>query len=231
MGPYATIAVELVIGFGALFLYMRILGKAHFSKLTPFDFVSVLMLGELLGNAVYDKHVHIGHVLYATALWGSLIWLIVTITTKFNASRKPMEGEPTVIIRNGKLLYEAMKTCRLDLNELQTMLRQTGYFSMDFVEFAVLETNGNLSVMPKSRYDKPTRTELGLPERQVAMPVSLILDGEVIRDNFKEAGVDEAWLRERLSERGIASYDEVFFAEWHGDDALYVATYNESKRL
>ena len=149
MAAYGTIAAELVVGFAALFFYMKILGKAHFSKLTPFDFVSVLMLGELLGNAVYDKHVHIGHVLYATALWGGLIWIIVTITTKYNASRKPLEGEPTVIIRNGKLLYEGMKSCRLDLNELQTLLRQSGYFSMDFVEFAVLETNGSLSVMPK----------------------------------------------------------------------------------
>jgi len=190
----------------------------------------VLMLGELLGNAVYDKHVHIGHLLFATSLWGGLIWVIVTITTKFTSSRKPLEGEPTVIIRNGKLLYDAMKICRLDLNELQTMLRQAGYFSMDFVEFAVLETNGNLSVMPKSRYDKPTRTELGLPEQQVAMPVSLILDGELVRDNLKEAGVDEAWLRGRLRERGIAAYKDVFFAEWHGDDALYVATYDESQQ-
>ncbi|HZG77097.1 MAG TPA: DUF421 domain-containing protein [Paenibacillus sp.] len=227
MKEYALIAVELVIGFAALFLYTKLLGKAHFSKLTPFDFISALTLGELLGNAIYDEHVHIGHVLYATAIWGALIYSIVWATQKWTRVRKPLEGEPTIIIRKGKLEYEAMKRCKLDLNELQTMLRQMEYFSMEWVEYAILETNGALSVMPKAKYDVPVRYELGLKDHQIALPVSLILDGELIRDNLKEAGVDEAWLQHKLAEQGITRYVDVFFAEWNGSGSLYVALYEE----
>ncbi|WP_309123057.1 DUF421 domain-containing protein [Paenibacillus sp.] len=224
---YGLIAIELVIGFVALFLYTKILGKAHFSKLTPFDFVSALTLGELLGNAIYDKHIHVGHVLFATTLWGLLIWTIVWMTQKWNRIRKPLEGEPTIIIRKGKLEYDAMKRCKLDLNELQTMLRQQQYFSMEWVEYAILETNGALSVMPKSKYGNPDRYEFGLPDRTAVLPVSLILDGELIRDNLKEAGVDEAWLQEQLKKQGIAKYTDVFFAEWNDIDSLYVALYTK----
>ncbi len=227
MEEYLLIAVELVIGFMALFLYTKLLGKAHFSKLTPFDFISALTLGELLGNAIYDEHVHIGHVLFATTLWGALIYSIVWMTQKWTRVRKPLEGEPTIIIRRGKLQYDAMKRCKLDLNELQTMLRQKQYFSMDWVEYAILETNGALSVMPKAKYDTPEHYELALPNRSKALPVSLVLDGELIRDNLEEAGVDEAWLRSKLAEQGISKYEDVFFAEWNGTEDLYVSLYDE----
>jgi len=226
MKEYALIAIELVIGFVALFLYTKILGKAHFSKLTPFDFISALTLGELLGNAIYDKGIHSGHVLFATTLWGVLIWSIVWMTQKWNSVRKPLEGEPTIIIRGGKLDYLAMKRCKLDLNELQTMLRQQQYFSMDTVEYAILETNGALSVMPKSKYDIPVRHELGLANKNSPLPVSLILDGKLIRDNLHEAGVDEPWLQSQLKHQGLSRYEDVFYAEWNGSDKLYIALYN-----
>jgi len=230
MEEYGRIALELLVGFVALFLYTKLLGKAHFSQLTPFDFISVLVLGELLGNAVYDREAHIGHVLFSTGLWGLLILSIVMITQKRNGSRKFLEGEPSVVIRNGILDYEAMKRCRLDLNELQTMLRQKNMFSMAWVEYAIMETNGALSVLPKSKYDSPVRYEFGLPERQTTLPVSLILDGQLMRDNLPEAGVDEAWLRERLAARGIARVEDVFFAEWNGDEHLYVCCYGEQAK-
>ncbi|TLS50336.1 DUF421 domain-containing protein [Paenibacillus antri] len=222
---YGLIALELVIGFAALFLYTKILGKAHFSKLTPFDFVSALTLGELLGNAIYDDRIHTGHVLFATTLWGLLIWTIVWMTQKWNRIRKPLEGEPTIIIRKGNLDFDAMKRCKLDLNELQTMLRQQQFFSMEWVEYAILETNGALSVMPKPKYGTPDRSDFGLPIRSSVLPVSLILDGELIRDNLKEAGVDEAWLKEQLKKQGIGKYVDVFYAEWNESDSLYVALY------
>jgi uncharacterized membrane protein YcaP (DUF421 family) len=79
--------------------------------------------------------------------------------------------------------------------------------------------------MPKAKYDVPVRYEFELPDRAEVLPVSLILDGELIQDNLKEAGVDEAWLRSKLAEQGIARYKEVFYAEWNGTDNLYVALY------
>jgi uncharacterized membrane protein YcaP (DUF421 family) len=96
---------------------------------------------------------------------------------------------------------------------------------MDWVEYAILETNGALSVMPKAKYDTPVRYEFDLPDRAEVLPVSLILDGELINDNLQEAGVDEAWLSEQLQKQGASRYEDVFFAEWNGTDKLYVSLY------
>ncbi|MCI3919691.1 DUF421 domain-containing protein [Paenibacillus sp. TRM 82003] len=227
MQEYVQTGTELLIGFIALFLYTKVLGKAHFSKLTPFDFISALILGELLGNAVYDPDVTIREVLYAIGIWGLLLWSIVMLTQRFGGLRKSLEGEPTVLIRRGELQFKALQDNRLDLNQLQTLLRQKGFFSMKQVEYAILETNGMLSVMPKWPDAPPTRQDLDLPARTNKLPVSLILDGYLVRDNLKEAGVDEGWLKKRLAAQGFYRYEDVFFAEWNDYDDLYIASYSK----
>jgi uncharacterized membrane protein YcaP (DUF421 family) len=224
LNEYLQTGIELLVGFAALFAFTKLLGKAHFSQLTPFDFISALILGELLGNAVYDKEVDIWRILFSTAFWGLLIWSIGLITQKWARWRKPLEGEPSVVIRKGKLEYEALKRNGLDLNQLQTLLRQKGIFSMSQVDYAILETNGMMSVLSKFKDDVPTRNDLGLPEKPNALPVALILDGQLIKDNLSEAGVDEAWLKKQLNGHHLHRYEDVFFAEWNDND-LYVAPY------
>ena len=228
--PYAFTALELIVGFVGLFLYTKLLGKAHFTQLTPFDFISVLVLGELLGNAVYDEEMHLGHILFSTALWALLIFTLVLVTQKWNRSRKALEGEPTVVIRRGRLDYEAMRRCRIDLNELQTLLRQKDVFSMEEVEYAVMETNGMLSVMRKPQYEQPERRDLKLNAPAPVLPVTLILDGKLQRDNLAEAGVDEAWLKQKMQNAGAAHYSEVFFAEWNGSEEPYICLYESPGR-
>jgi uncharacterized membrane protein YcaP (DUF421 family) len=224
MLEYATTGIELLVGFFALFLFTKVLGKAHFSQLTPFDFISALILGELLGNAVYDPEVNLGRVLFATVIWGALMWSIIMITQKWSRARKQLEGEPSIVVRRGLVQYEAMKRNRIDLNQLQTLLRQQGYFSMQEINYAILETNGMVSVLPKPKFDMPTRGELGLPDRSSRLPMSLILDGKLIEDNMREAEVDEAWLKTELAKHQLTDYNQVFFAEWNGGE-LYVAPY------
>ena len=222
---YGYIAAELIVGFIGLFLYTKLLGKGHFAQLTPFDFISVLVLGELLGNAVYDTEKHLGHILFSTALWASLIFSLIFITQKWNKSRKPLEGEPSVVIRRGQIEFETMRRCRIDLNELQTLLRQKDVFSMEEVEYAVMETNGALSVMRKPQYEQPARRDLKLNAPSRVLPVSLVLDGKLLPDKLPEAGVTEEWLKRKLREAGAKGYDDVLYAEWNGTDKPYICLY------
>jgi len=229
MAVYGSIALELFIGFVALFLIVKLLGKAHLSQLTPFDFISAVITGELLGNALYDKEVHLGQVIFAAALWGLLIYGTAWITQKSNSARKMLEGEPSIIIRQGKIQYNTMKQNNIDLNELQGLVRQKGYFSLQEVEYAILETNGSLSVMPKSANDIPRRSEWKLPDVPVNLPVTIILDGEVMYDKLAEAKLTEHWLQQKLAEHNISDYKDVFYAEWLEGGQFYVATYDGEK--
>jgi len=230
MNNYLTIGLELFVGFVGLFIITRILGKTHMSQITPFDFISALILGELLGNAIYDEKVNIVKVLFATVLWGALIFITIMLTQKFNKLRKSLEGEPSIVVRKGQFQYSVMKKSKIDINQLLSLIRQDGYFSIQEIDYAILEPNGNISVMPNSDFDVPSRKDLNLPYKPNKLPVAIILDGELVRDNFKEAGITEYWLKKELHKQHITDYKDVFYAEWNENQPLIVNRYNVQKK-
>jgi uncharacterized membrane protein YcaP (DUF421 family) len=222
VNEYAHITLDLLFGFAGLFVFNQVLGKAHFSKLTPFEFVAILVLGDLVGNAVYQPDVTALHILYGIAVWGIIIYAIGRLTLKSRKMRTLFEGEPSIVIRRGELQYDVMRRNMLDLNQLLSMLRQQGYFSLREIDYAVLETNGMISVLPKQQYGKPTRGDLGLQGADGGVPVTLILDGALQADNLGKASLSEQWLKRELAARGIDSYEGVLYADWDPEEGLFV---------
>ncbi|WP_208590841.1 DUF421 domain-containing protein [Gracilibacillus suaedae] len=225
MNEYFSIAIELLSGFVLLLLITKSLGKTQFSQITPFDFISALILGELVGNAVYDDEVKLGHIAFAILFWGILIYVVEMITLKFKNSRKLFEGEPNIVIHKGQIKYNTLKRIKLDINALQGLIRQQGYFSIQEVDYAIIESNGMVSVLPKSEYDTPKISDLNLPPNPVDLPITFIINGEVIYDNLKEAGCDEEWLKNQLLTQNVTNYKEVLYAEWQPNKPLFVLGY------
>ncbi|RYL94672.1 DUF421 domain-containing protein [Sporolactobacillus sp. THM19-2] len=219
---FLQIATELIIGFIALFLLTKILGKATLSQVTAFDFISAIVLGEFVGNALYDKEVGIGSVLFAIVLWGVMIYIVEWCTQKFRATRGFLEGKPSIVIRNGHLDREQMKKEKLDLNMLQNLLRQKDIFSIREVAYAILETDGSISALKKTRYDQPTSDMLKLPDKPVCLPVTLIMDGEVDWENLERSGLNEAWLAKELKKNHIDQFQDVFYCEWKKGEGIYL---------
>lgn len=114
----------------------------------------------------------------------------------------------------------------MTLNQLQSLLRQNETFSLREVAFCYLETNGTISVLKKAKYQKTTREDFQLPPHPVHVPVTLIRDGELLRDELQELGKDEQWLNEQLRAYGVTSHQDVFIAEWLEGDGLFVQTYS-----
>ncbi|MBB6453073.1 uncharacterized membrane protein YcaP (DUF421 family) [Salirhabdus euzebyi] len=222
---YFDLTIETLVGFFVLFGLTKILGKSQITQITAFDFIAALILGELVGNALFDDQANVWSIIYAVLLWGGLIYTTEIITQKFTNSRELLEGKPSIIIRNGKLQREAMSQAKLDLNQLQHLLRSKNVFSIRDVEFAVFETDGSVSVLKKSLQQSPTRQDINAKSETVKLPYSLILDGEVVEDNIKEIGKDEPWLKNELKKQEINDYKQVFFAEWREGEGLYVQPY------
>lgn len=225
MGHYATVGSELVIGFFVLFVLTKFLGKTQLSQITPFDFISALVLGELVGNSIYDHGTQWKEILFSTAIWGGLIYGVEHITQKWNGTRKLLEGEPNIVIQKGDIKYETLKKAKLDINQLQSLVRQQGYFSLQEVEYAILETNGIISVLPKSQFAPPTTENLQMNIGQPTLPTTLIIDGEILRENLLEAGLNEQWLKTELNMQHYTSYEDVLYAEWKQDSPLFIQGY------
>lgn len=224
---YGRLTFEIVIGFLGLFAVTKILGKTQISQLTLFDFISALVLGELLGNALYDNQVDIFNILYALGLWGGLNYIAKFISLKFAFARGFLIGYPSIIIRRGQLIYNQLKRNKIDINQLQGLLRKKDIFSIREVEYALLEADGSLTVLKNSEYDTPNRTDLKLPRKAVNLPFEVISDGKVAWDNLKNAGYNEKWLQRQLSGWGVTSPTEVFYAEWLEGTGMYLVKYDE----
>lgn len=221
MQGFPEMFFDLIFGFFALFILTKILGKTQISQITAFDFISAIVLGELLGNALYDEKIGIPQIAFVVTIWGGLMYTTELITQKFKRSRHLLEGSPVIIIKNGKLVRDEMKKNKLDVNQLKHMLRSKDVFSLDEVEYAILETDGTISVLRKSEFQTPTRKDLKLAPEPVRLPITLINDGEIIYDNLREKNLTEEWLLNELEKQNY-KLEDIFHAEYEKDKELQI---------
>jgi uncharacterized membrane protein YcaP (DUF421 family) len=226
---YFEILVELIIGYFALFITVKCLGKTQISQITPFDFISALVLGDLVSNPVFQEDISIVKILFAIAVWGSLIYLTDMASQKSRKLRRLFEGKPSIIINHGKIDMNEMKKNRLDIDQLQQLLRSKDIFSLQDVTYAIYENNGELNILQKPELEIPTYKDLKIPtEKEKKIPVTIISDGKVLFDNLHQAGLNENWLQKELKKKGIKQPKEICYAEWQSGQPLYCQKFDHS---
>lgn len=221
---------ETIFGILALFILTKILGKTQISQLTAFDFIAAIVLGELVGNALFDEKAGLFDIGYVIFLWGSILFLIEIITQKFKRTRFLLEGKPALVIHEGKLIYEEMRKNKIDIGELQHLLRTKDVFAIQEVEYAILETNGDVSVLKKAAFQTPTKKDLNVAPTEPQIAMTVITDGEMIKDNLKEADLSEEWLIKELKRQDFNDIKDVFYAEWMEGKKLFILPYEKIKQ-
>ncbi|MTT30742.1 DUF421 domain-containing protein [Terrilactibacillus sp. BCM23-1] len=210
------IALKLFLGLIGLLILVRLLGKKEMVQVTPFDFIYAIILSEIIGNAVYSSSISIIDMLLSLAVWGVLIYVIQILVQKNDKSRRVLNGVPSPLVWDGQLLVESFRKNLLEVEQFREMLRSKGIFSIKEVRYALLETNGTLSVMKHG--DK------------FAEPSSLFVDeGEIEETELKTKGKNKEWLISSLKKEGYEKLDDIYCAEWSKENGFYVVTYSESK--
>jgi uncharacterized membrane protein YcaP (DUF421 family) len=219
------LTIELIVGFFFLFIIVKFVGRKIISQISPFTFIAAIVLGELLGNALYDHKIGVFYILYSMTIWGGMLFVVEILSQKFLSFRGVVEGKPSALIKNGIVDREALRKNRMNINQLQSLLRQSETFSMREVAFCYLEANGSISILKKSKYQKTTQEDFNMPSKVVSVPVTLIRDGEVLWDEIFDLGFDESWLKSQLITQQITDYKDVFIAEWLQGDGLFVQSF------
>ncbi|MFK2824612.1 DUF421 domain-containing protein [Bacillus sp. B190/17] len=219
------LTMELITGFFLLFIIVKWVGRKIINQITPFTFIASIVLSELLGNALYDDKVGTFYIIYSMSLWGLLLFTVEYLGRKHLFFRGIFQGKPAAIINNGIVDPEALRKSRMNLNQLQSLLRQSETFSIREVAFCYLEANGSISILKKPQYQKATLENFNLPGKPAYVPVTLIRDGEVLWDEIKDLGFDESWLKMQLLSQSVSDYKDVFIAEWLEGDGMFVQTY------
>ncbi len=219
---YLQILTKLAAGFLGLWAMTRILGKKEMSALTPFDFVSAVILGDLVGDTIYDESKNILQLLVALTGWTLLSITFDKLTQYVKLFRKPLEGKPDLLICDGKIDMKELYRNNLDFDQLRTMLRSKDIFSLSEVAYAIYETNGTLSVMRKSAYESITRKDLKLPAEDTVLPRGIIENGEICLEELEAAGLQEDWLHRALEKQGVTDFKAVAYAELTPDGELQI---------
>ena len=157
---FQTIAVSLIIGLIGVVIITRLLGRKELSQVTPLDFVYALILGGIIEESIYEDQAKFYHIIFALALWAFLIWAIETLLVKYDKLRPIVKGRAITLIKDGKLNIKNVEKAKLETEQLRTLLRMQGIFSIEQVQHAILETSGLVSVIKKARYDQADKDEL-----------------------------------------------------------------------
>lgn len=221
---------ETIFGILALFILTKVLGKTQISQLTAFDFIAAIILGELVGNALFDKKAGILDIGFVILLWGIILYLIEIITQKFKGSRFLLEGKPSMIIYKGEFIYEELRKNKMDINEILQLMRMKDVFAVQEVEYGILETNGLLSVLKKDACLTPNKKELNVAPAEPAIAFPLIMDGEIIEDNMDEVNISKTWLDEEIVRQKMGRVDDIFYGEWMKGKKLYLLPYTKIKK-
>lgn len=207
-----VVMIRTVILYALVFIVMRLMGKRQIGELQPFELAVALMISALAAVSMEDISIPLINSIIPIILIMSMQIIVSIISLKFKKTRPVICGKPSVVIKNGRIVQQELKNLRINLHDLLEQLRIAGYFNIADVEFAIMETNGNISVLPKSQKRPVTAEDLNLDTEYEGICHSLVVDGEVERDNIRDMGLTEDWLKNELSKFGITDLRKVFFA-------------------
>jgi uncharacterized membrane protein YcaP (DUF421 family) len=137
--------------------------------------------------------------------------------------RKLIEGSPSILIENGRIIKENMKSLRFDMDELNTLLRGKDIVDISEIQYAILETTGEMSIIKKSGFQPLTKSDMNIHLPDPLLPVELIMDGEIIEENLKKQNLTHIWLEEQLSSRNIKNASHVMYGVIDSKGQLFIS--------
>ncbi len=208
----------LVIFFRALLLYiivvvvMRIMGKRQIGELQPYELVVTIMIAELAAVPLESTDVPLlnGIIPILTLLAAQITFSYINLRNE--KIRGMVCGRPSVLIEGGKIVEHEFRKQIYNLNDLLEQLRAKNYPNIADVEFAILETNGQLSVIPKSQKRPLTPGDMDVSTKYEGLPVNLVIDGKILDNNLKKIGLNREWLYSEFKKLGISGANELLFA-------------------
>lgn len=204
------IFIRTIFFYFFIFIVYRIMGKREVGQLGIIDLIVSILIAELVIISIENYK---NNILYSVV--PILTLLILQVTLAFLTLRKPkfrifLDGNPSVIIKEGRINYKEMMKQKYNLDDLMVQLREKGYRSVEEIEYAILENNGTLSVFPYPKDRKKT-----------PLPLPIILDSTIQKDTLKILNRDEMWVYDILKKKKIR-LEEVFYAFWKDNNIFII---------
>lgn len=227
---YLTIFGRTILLYLSVLVLMRIMGKREVGQLSLFDLVVAIMIAELAAIPLSDTSIPISHGILPIITLVMLQMSLAFLTLKSQTARKIIEGTPSIIIEQGRLLEEEMRRLRYNVDDMMSQMREQGIYRIEEVEYAMLETNGKLSIILKADKRPIIPSDIGVNPPYEGLPIPLISDGKLHKENLALASKDTAWLEQTLASQHKCSIAGVLYATLNPQGQLIVFKKGEKKK-
>ena len=200
-----TVTYRSVLSLATLFLVTKMLGKKQVSQLSLFDYVIGISIGNFAAEMTINLESATANGLLAVFLFGIVAYAISLFTMKSIALRRFFMSTPTILIEKGEILIEGLKKVKFDINDLLEVCRIKGYFDIGEIEYALMEANGELSILPKEEYRNVTLEDLNIYKTQKGLCANVIIDGKIMKENLKNINKSEEWLLTKIGNNDLTN--------------------------
>lgn len=213
--------LRTVLLYLILIAVIRLMGKRQIGQLEASEFVVTMLVANLASIPMQDGDIPLysGLIPILTVLGAELV--LSTLSLRSIRFRRLLCGKPVILIENGRILQENLRKTRVTLDELTCHLREKDILDLSRVQFAILETNGSLSVFPYPEELPVSAKDAGIQPGQQHLPITVISDGALLDENLRRAGRDKRWLEEILKERHARIEDTWLLTTDAGGNVLW----------
>ncbi|HBF37526.1 MAG TPA: hypothetical protein DDW50_09425 [Firmicutes bacterium] len=221
-----TLPIRAGILYILVVLIIRIMGKHQIGQLQPYELVITILISELAAVPMQDTDIPL-----INGIIPILTLLIIQITLslislKSSTARRIICGGPSILIENGRIQQSELTKLRYSISDLLEQLRLKDIPNISDVEYAILETSGKLSVIPKSQKRPVNPEDLKIETHYEGLPLTLIIDGELQHKQLRESNISEDWLRKEISRFGLFQWNQILLASLDSTGKLFIQCKN-----
>lgn len=217
----------IVLSFSSvvvLFILTKIMGYRQMSQLSMFDYINGISIGSIAAEMATAIDGGFEKPLIAMIVYAVVSTLLSYVSMKSIKARRIITGKPLILMDKGIIFEKNLFKAKIDINELLTQCRISGYFDISKIQTAILEDNGKISFLPIETERPATPADLNMNPTQEVISANVIIDGKLLMENLNHCGKDEKWLQSQLKAYGAASYKDVVLATYVPDNKLNIYT-------
>ena len=224
-----TTFIRAIILYIIVLIVMRLMGKREIGQLQPFELAISIMIADLAATPMTESGIPITNGIMP--ILGLLVMhlIISMINIKSRKARKIICGKPALLIFRGKIDQKVLKKERFTINELEERLRDNNIFNIGDVEYAILETSGQVTVIPKPNKRPATPEDFNIEPKYEGIPYDLVVDGKVEYENLKKIGKDYIWLKKQTEKFGIKP-EEALIVTIDGDNQFFCQAIDKGEK-
>ena len=204
--------VRTLILYILIIVVLRLMGKRQVGQLQPSELVVALIIADLAAVPMSEVGIPLINGIIPIITLFIMEELLSYISMKSERARGLISGKPSILIERGTIIEDELRRIRYNINDLLEQLRLKNFSNVEDVSYAILETSGQLSVIPKEEIKPVTLKDMNLKAKTGHLPVTVIIDGRIISDNLHKTGLSNNWLADQLRKNSIKSSEDVFFA-------------------